>query len=1022
MNFSALSIRHPVPALLLFSLLCLLGIKSFQSLGIQHFPDIELPVITITASMEGAAPPQLETEVARKIESAVASLPGVKHIRANLSEGTALIYVEFEIDKDSEVALSEVRNAIDRIRANLPPDMKDPVVAKITTSGAPIVTFAVESDHLNEEELSWFVDNEINRTIQSVPGVGGVNRIGGVDREISVEIDPARIMALGASPSDISNRLRQIQRDASGGRADIGENVQGVRTLAGVRSVEDVAALDISTANGRSFRLDQVATIKDVPVERSVYAFLDEASLENRQVVAFNVSRVKGASEVTLLHDVRDKVAQMVQQHPHIQITEAFNGVDQVQDNYDGSMQLLYEGALLAVIVVWFFLKDWRATFVSAAALPLSIVPTFGALYLLDYSLNTLTLLSLALVVGILVDDAIVEIENIVRHLRMGKSPYQAAMEAADEIGLAVIATTFTLVAVFLPTAFMGGMPGKFFKPFGWTAAIAVMFSLLVARLLTPMMAAYLLKPLVSEQKDSRWMQDYLGAARWCLNHRVITLILSIAFFVGSLMLIPLLPRAFIPVADRSRTQVSIELAPGSSIEQTRVLAEQARRILRTQPEVVRIFTSIGTSSTGGGHFGGMSSSNAAAASFNVELLYRSERKLKQVEVEDALREKLIALPGARVTVGMSEPGEQLQVVLAGEDGEMLEQVAHNVERDLRTLKGIGNVKSSAALVRPEIHIKPDYGKAASLGVTTQAISDAVRVATSGDFEFNLPKLNLPERQIPIRVRMSREFREDIDALRQLRVMGKKGWVTLGTVADIRFGSGPSQISRLDRKRYISFAVEMAGRNMGEVMAEVAALPSLKNLPPGIERPISGDAERMTELFGSFGSAMLIGVFCIYIVLVLLFHDFLQPVTILAALPLSIGGTMVALLLTNNSFSMPSVIGILMLMGIATKNSILLVEYAIVARSVHGMSRVEALLDACHKRARPIVMTTVAMTAGMIPVALGWSAEPSFRSPMAIAVIGGLMTSTLLSLLVIPVVFTFVDDLYRLIFRKRGVS
>lgn len=1014
MNFSALSIRHPVPAILLFTLLCLLGLKSFQSLGIQHFPDIELPVITVTATMEGAAPPQLETEVARKIEGAVASLSAVKHIRANLSEGTALIYVEFEIEKDSEVALSEVRNAIDRIRTELPQDMNDPVVAKITTSSAPIATFAVESDRLDEEGLSWFVDNDISRAIQAVPGVGAVSRVGGVDREISVEVNPSRIMALGASPSDISNRLRQIQRDASGGRADIGANVQGVRTLAAVRSVSDIAGLEISTANGHSFRLDQVANIKDAPAERSVYAFLND-----KQVVAFKVSRVKGASEVQVLQHVREMVGTLAKRYPHVRITEAYNDVDQVQDNYDGSMQLLYEGALLAVIVVWFFLRDWRATLVSAAALPLSIIPTFLVLDLLGYSLNTLTLLSLALVVGILVDDAIVEIENIVRHLRMGKTPYQAAMEAADEIGLAVIATTFTLIAVFLPTAFMGGVPGVFFKPFGWTAAISVMFSLVVARLLTPMMAAYLLKPMRVSHKDGAWTQRYLSAAQWCLNHRGITLTLSILFFAGSVALIPLLPRAFAPVADRSRTQVSIELPPGSSVEQTRLLAEQVRGILRSQPEVQQIFTSIGTSGTGGGHFGGMSSANSAAATFNVELVYRTERKLKQLQIEDALREKLTAVPGALVTVGTAEPGEQLQVVLAGEDGALLDQVAAAVERDLRTLKGIGNLKSSAALVRPEIHIKPDYARAASLGVTTQAISDAVRVATSGDFEFNLPKLNLPERQIPIRVRMAREFREDIDSLRQLRVMGKNGWVNLGTVADIRFGSGPSQISRLDRKRYVSFALEMAGRNLGDVMNEAAALPSLKNLPPGIERPISGDAERMSELFGSFGAAMLIGVFCIYIVLVLLFHDFLQPVTILAALPLSIGGTMVALLVTHNAFSMPSVIGILMLMGIATKNSILLVEYAIVARNERGLSRMEALLDACHKRARPIVMTTVAMTAGMIPVALGWSAEPSFRSPMAIAVIGGLMTSTLLSLLVIPVVFTFIDDLYRLIFGRR---
>jgi len=434
--------------------------------------------------------------------------------------------------------------------------------------------------------------------------------------------------------------------------------------------------------------------------------------------------------------------------------------------------------------------------------------------------------------------------------------------------------------------------------------------------------------------------------------------------------------------------------------------------LLKQVPEVTTVFSTIGTSTKSGmGGIGAGGSMDARKSSLSVSLLERSERSRTQKEIEKDIRGLLKTLPGVRVAVGLGESGEKLQMVLSGEDTGLLTETTRAVERDLRSLQGLGNISSTASLARPEIHITPDYDRAADLGVTTQAMSDSVRVATSGDFEFNLPKLNLPERQVPIRVRLDKEFRQDLASIEQLRINSREGQVPLASVASLSIGSGPAEVERLDRERYITLNVELNGRELNEVMSEAIALPSLANLPPGVKLLPSGDSERMKDLFGNFGTAMFIGIFCIYMVLVLLFHDFLQPVTILAALPLSLGGALLALLMTNNAISMPSIIGILMLMGIVTKNSILLVEYASVARREHGMSRYDALMDACHKRAQPIVMTTIAMAAGMFPIALGWSAEPSFRSPMAIAVIGGVITSTALSLLVIPVVFTYVDDL-----------
>ncbi|MBK8640136.1 MAG: efflux RND transporter permease subunit [Chromatiaceae bacterium] len=1011
MNVSAWSIRHPVPAILLFGFLTIIGMMSFHALGIQNFPDVELPTITVTASLEGADPAQLETEVARKIEDKIASLGGIEHIRTTLSDGSATIRVEFQIEKNTEVALNEVRNAVDSVRADLPQDMTDPVVSKVTTSGSPIVTYTVASERMDEQALSWFVDNEVGKALLAVKGVGQVARVGGVDREVHVDLDSARMQALGVTAEAISAQLKRVQQDASGGRGDIGGAVQSVRSLGAVDTVGDIAELIIPLADGRRVRLGDLGTVSDSFAERGSSALLDGAP-----VVAFEVTRIRGASEVAVAQAVQVAVARLETLHPHVRIQEAFNLVDPVLDNYQGSMELLYEGGLLAILVVFWFLRDWRATLIAAVALPLSIIPTFAAMLWLGFSLNILTLLALALVVGILVDDAIVEIENIVRHLRMGKPPFQAAMEAADEIGLAVIATTLTLVAVFLPTAFMGGVPGKFFVQFGITAAVSVVASLMVARLLTPMMAAYFLRAHPEGNHDSLIMTGYLATARWCLDHRKTTAMAAILFFIGSMQLLPLLPKGFVPAADRGLTSIKLELPPGSSLDDTQLAAERARDLIAPMEEILGIFTAVGSTS-GQGPMAMGGAKDVRLATLTLRLVHRHDRNRTQAQVERELRERLRALTGVRVAVGAAQSGEKVQVSLASDDPIALAAAAKAVERDLRTLQGVGNVTSGASLQRPEIQIRPDFARAADLGVTTSALAGAVRVATSGDFKVNLPKLNLPQRQIPIRVRLDRALRTDLDAIAQLRVPAKVGSVPLSAVASLSMGSGPAQIDRVDRMRNVSIDVELGGRQLGAVLAEANALPALQDLPPTVSRVEQGDAQRMAELFASFGTAMLIGVLCIYAVLVLLFHDFMQPFSILAALPLSLGGAFLALLLTGNSFSMPSIIGVLMLMGIVTKNSILLVEYAIVARREHGMERRQAILDACHKRARPIVMTTIAMGAGMLPVALGLGAEPSFRAPMAIAVIGGLITSTFLSLLVIPVVFTYVDDLLRLLKR-----
>lgn len=1007
-NVSAWAIRTPTPTVLLFIMLTLAGLMGFRAMKIQNFPDIELPTITVNASLPGASPAQLENDVARKIEDSLSTIQGIKHIYSNLTDGEVNIVVEFSLERSIQEALDDVRDAVSRIRADLPSELRDPVIQKVELSGSPILTYTLASPKMDNESLSWFVDNQITKKLLSVRGVGAVTRVGGVERQIRIDLDPRQLLALNITAADISRQLRQIQQEASGGRVELGKVEQSVRTIATVQSATQIAAMNIPLSDGRYIRLDQLATITDATAEQRSAAFLN-----GQPVVGFEITRAIGFGEIEVAKGVRNALQSIKDIHSDLTITETFNLVDPVVENYDGSMGLLYEGALLAIIVVFFFLRDWRATVISAVALPLSIIPTFAVIHLMGFSLNMVTLLSLSLVIGVLVDDAIVEIENIERHLLMGKTPFQAAMEAADEIGLAVIATTFTLIAVFLPTAFMDGVIGKFFVQFGWTAAIAVLFSLIVARMLTPMMAAYLLhSPNKKAKAEPSWLTFYLTMVETCLKHRIKAILFTLLFFSSGILLAMSLPGAFMPADDDQQTQVTISLQPGSKLTDTMAIAEQARQILTNNHYVKQVYTAIGSGSSGdSGDAGSASVSNVRTAVLTLSLTHRDERPgIHKQQIEQQLRHSLQALPGARVNVGMGNSSESYSLVLASDDSELLYKYARQVERELRTIPGLGAITSSASLMRPELVIRPNFSKAAELGVTSATIADTLRIATVGDYDQELAKLNLGERQIAIVVRLNEQSLQDIELLKRLPIPAAHSTIQLGNVATLSLSSGPSEITRFDRMRNINFAIELNGHPLGDVEAAVLALPSINNMPANISQAALGDAEMMAELVTGFAIAMLTGVLCIYMVLVLLLKDFVQPVTILTALILSVPGAFLALFITQSTLSLPAMIGLIMLMGIATKNSILLIDYIIIARNEYQLNRWDAVLDACRKRVRPIIMTTIAMGAGMMPIALGWGGDPSFRSPMAIVVIGGLMTSTILSLIVIPIVYSYVDD------------
>jgi multidrug efflux pump subunit AcrB len=1005
MNFVTWSIRNPVPVIMMFVTLVVGGLLSFPKLGVQNQPDISFPFIIVNVGYAGVPPSQMETEITRKVEDAISTIAGIENINSTVTTGSSQTFIEFQFGSDLSQAMDDVRDAVSRIRQDLPLDATEPFIQRATTAGDPVLTFAVASDSMSDTELSWFVDLNVMREVSGVDGVGAVRRIGGVSREVRVDLDPDRMAALGVTAGDISSQLVRTQVELPGGETRIGAQEQSVRTLGTIGSVQELAAMPITLGDGRNIRLDSIADVRDQAAEVRT-----EVRLDGKPVIGFDVMRAWGEGALEVADGTRAAVKKLQEKYPDIRVTEINAVADkEVRESFHGSMIMLIEGAILAIIVVWFFLRDIRATLISAAALPLSVIPTFWALHIFGFSMNTLTMLALSLVVGMLVDDAIVEVENNVRHLRMGKPPLQAATDAAIEIGLAVVATSLTLCAVFIPVAFMDGIPGEFFKPFGFTATVAVLFSLLVARALTPMMASRLMRPDSHVEQPGRFKDWYMSRVQVVLRHRWLTIGASTLVMLGTFMLARTLPTGFTPTEDFGFVSLNVSLPPGSTMENSRDVAEQIRTRLAQYKEVVHTTVTI---------------SPRSASSF-ITLVERKERELSQQELQQKMIADMRSIPGIRIQTagGMGPPGAgPLEIQLTGDNSTLLASAALDIEREMRNVPGFSNVTTSTSLLQPELTIRPRADRAAELGVTTSAISQATRIATSGDITNNLSKLNLPDRQIPIRVRLNDNARKDIEQIKLLQVPSRFGPVPLMNVADVSLGAGPSQITRYNRSRNITITADRGSIPLGDATDIIDNLPSMKNLPAGVRPVESGEAEIMRNIFSGFALAMVIGIFCIYALLVLLFHDVLQPITILSALPPSAGGAIVMLWLLKMDLSLPSLIGLLTLMGIVTKNSILLVEYIVMARREHGLSRYDAILDACSKRVRPILMTTIAMVAGMIPITIGLHGDSSFRAPMGAAVIGGLLASTALSLFVVPVIYTLMDDLEHAIKRLFGRS
>ncbi|WP_181708043.1 efflux RND transporter permease subunit [Chthonobacter rhizosphaerae] len=1005
-NISAWAIRNPVFSVLMFVVFMALGYVSFMGLPITRFPNIDVPVVAVTVTDNGSAPAELETQITKKIEDTVAGVTGVKHVTSTITDGQSTTAVEFRLEIDTDRAVNDVKDAIAKIRGDLPRTIDEPIIQRIDVENQAIVTYGVASPGKTLEELSWYVDDTVVRAIQGLKGVGRVERIGGVEREIHVSLDPDRLLSLGISAAAVNEQLRATNVDLSGGRGEVGGQEQAIRTLAGARTVDDLANTRIILPGGREVRLSDLGTVSDSWEEPRSFARLD-----GEPVVSFSVYRAKGASDATVADLVAAKVQELEAANPTVGFSLIDDSVRYTYGNYESAMHTLIEGALLAVLVVFIFLRDFRATIIAAVAMPLAAIPTFWAMDMMGFSLNLVSLLAITLVTGILVDDAIVEIENIVRHIRMGKKPYKAAIEAADEIGLAVIAITMTIIAVFAPVSFMGGVAGQYFKQFGLTVAVAVFFSLLVARLITPIMAAYFLRDHGHrEERDGLVMRGYTAFLRGTLRFRWLTLVVGLGLFGTSIWSMQFLPTGFIPAEDASRIVASVELPPGSSLDDTRATTDDIKASIADLPEVDSVFVMGGTSPTG--------TLEVRRAAVIINLVRKGERERSQQVMEDVIAERFAAIPDIRWS-WVNERGErELAIGIMSRDGEALSEVSAALEADMRRDPMFSNPSASAALDRPEIRIVPDLDKAADLGVSPEAISQTVSVATVGAQGSNLAKFTVGDRQIPIRVELVRDSRADLAVIESLRVPTDRGTtVPLSAVADVTFGQGPSSINRYDRERRVVLGADMApGYQLGQGLERVKELPTAVNMPAGVRIQETGDAEIMGEVFSGFAAAMGAGIMMVLVVLILLFASVFQPLTILASLPLSVGGVVAALLVTQNAVSMPVVIGILMLMGIVTKNAIMLVDFA-VEQEKHGVPQFDAIVDAGRKRARPIIMTTLAMTAGMVPAAMATGEGGEFRAPMAIAVIGGLIVSTVLSLIFIPTVYTMMDDLGRLVGR-----
>jgi hydrophobic/amphiphilic exporter-1 (mainly G- bacteria), HAE1 family len=1022
---SDLAIKKPIATTTVMLALVLFGLFALAKLKTDEFPDIQQPIVVVNIVYPGASPETVEREVIDPIEDALFSISGIdgKRTISSAIDGFAQFIVFFEFEKDVQQASQDVRDAISAKRQDLPVEMEEPVITRFDPGDQPIVVLTLTSDTIPVAALTRLADEVVKRELRAAQGVADVRVVGGQVRELTVELRPDALAAAGLSAADVVMALQSQNLAAPVGRVNTELKEQSIRLQGRLEAPEEFEQIALATRNGQAVRLGQVGTARDGSEEPRTLALYD-----GKEAVGIEVLKTKGYSTTAVADQIKARAAALGPRlPPGARLAVVQDAGERVGRSVREVNTTLLQGAFLTVLVVFLFLNSWRSTVITGLALPVSVLAAFIAVWVFGFTLNTMSLMGLSLAIGILIDDAIVVRENIVRHIELGEDHTRASFHATDEIGLAVAATTFSIVAVFVPIAFMSGEAGQWFKPFALTIAAAVLVSLFVSFSLDPMLSAYWPDPQVEQGKRSgrvartlgafnRWFDRqadrYKGVVAWALDHRLAMFVIAALSFVGAIALQATVGGAgFVPVSDRSEVNLIVEAPPGSSLGYTRRKVEEAIAVARQHPEVAYAYASIGTPLIG--QVPGVDQANVY-----VRLVPKSARKISQDRLGAVLRGELASIAGARISVFTSGFGgayKQIQMELRGPDSRALAGYAERIEALARGVPGASDVGLSTRSQKPELEVRVDRGLAGNLGVTVGQVAQSLRVAFAGLHAGDWVDPTGETRKVM--VRLAPEARQRAADLRQLPLVAQGGpggmprVIPLGQVAAVREGLGPAQISHLDRERFIAIQANAAGRPLSDVVRDIEARLGQVKLPAGYTLRQGGESRDFEEVMGRIALALGIAVLLMYLVLVLQFGSFLDPFTIMLSLPLSLIGVVVALLVTGDTLNIMSMIGVILLFGIVAKNAILLIDFAKWARAERGISMRDALVEAGRIRLRPIVMTSVAIVAGMIPVALGLGEGGDFRAPLGRAVIGGVVTSTILTLLVIPTVYEIMDDM-----------
>ena len=1027
MFLTRISVAHPVFATMMMAAILVIGLFGFSRMPIEEFPEVDLPVVVVATGYTGASPETVESNVSRPIEEAVNTIGGVNTVRSESFEGRSLVIIEFDLDQDSRASAQEVRDRVSQLEAGFPDEVDTPQITRFNPDDQPILSVAVSSPTKTLAELTTIADQIITNRLNVVSGVGQTTIVGGAERQVLIMPDPERLEAFGVSTGQVIDAIRQQNQDRAAGNITSG-NDQRILTVEGrLADIPDFEEIIVARNGIYPVYLADVARVIDGSAELT-----SAATRNGRPALGVDVVQVQGANTVSLAVDLRAEIGRLADElaAQDVILDISRDNSTSIAASVQNVQNMMIEGAILTVLIVFLFLNSWRSTVITGLTLPISVIGTFAVIYFLGFTLNTMTLLALSLAIGILIDDAIVVRENITRHLNMGKSHTRAALEGTNEIGLAVLASTLTIVAVFLPVAFMGGIIGRFFLQFGVTVSVAVMISLLVAFTLDPMMSSVWYDPASQPNakrgpigrlvaRFDRWFESlahrYRGLIAWTLNHRLVTIIAAVAIFAGSLALVPRIGGEFVPQGNQGEFQIALEAPQGSSLDYTAAKVRQVEAALSEFPDIVSTYSTVNASGARGFN----------AAIIQVTMLPLGERSMSALQIAEPLRQRLERIAGLDISINQlataGPGGKPLQLSILGQSEDELREVSAEITTALRAIPGAIDVESSIEDQRPTLAVRIRAEAASDLGVPIQSIAEMLRPLIAGDA---ISVWNAPDGEsYDVVVRLEAGARERAEQLRNLTIAtnrtnedGTPNIVRLDQVVEIVDSVAPDTITRRDLSREVRIDANVSGRPIGEVSADLTRALAEIDTPPGVRVVFGGEAEDMAESFGYAIQALGLAVVFIYLVLASQFGSFLQPLAIMVTLPLSLIGVLLGLLLMGSTLNIFSIIGFIMLMGLVTKNAILLVDYSNQARA-RGLSLNESLVEAGAIRLRPIVMTTLAMVFGMLPIAIGHGEGGEQRAPMAHAVIGGLLSSTVLTLFFVPVILTLLEGFGRRISR-----